>query len=177
VLLALVGACAVLLAAGTATGAAPSLRSRCVKAGVAPLPRLSGRAFIDSRGGFSNPRLLIRWRSRRLPAGCEGRFRRSVAVEVRLQVSNAPVAIPLGKAGGGVDWLTFVRGFKEESLRRARAEGLIFAGSLGCIETVNGLVRYRVTDANGRLLRQRFSGYQPRFHRCRQGHPSILPSQ
>jgi hypothetical protein len=94
-----------------------------------------GRAFIDSLGGFSNPRLLIRWRSRRLPAGCE------------------------------------------ERLRRSAAEELIFAGSLGCIETVSGLVRYRVTDANGRLLRQRFSGYQPRFHRCRQGHPSTLPPQ
>jgi hypothetical protein len=162
------------LGVGTAAGDAPSLQARCVTAGVAPLPLLTGRAFIVTRGGFSNPRLIVRWRSGPFPTGCEGRFQRSVAVEARLRPAYGG-AFPIGQSGGEVDWQIFADGFKQESPRRALARGVIFGGPLGCIERVSGLVRYRVTDASGHLLRQRFGPFEPRYHHCRDHRPPILP--
>jgi hypothetical protein len=167
----------VTLFATATTGAAPSLQARCVAAGTKPLRRLSGRAFIFNQGGFSEPRLIIHWRSRRLPSACEGAFRRSVAVEVTMRSRNVPVPLPLGQGEGEVQWLTFIRGFGGKPAGSSLARGFVFSEPLGCLERVSGLVRYRVSDSNGRLLKQRFGPYEPRFHRCRGEHPSILPPQ
>jgi hypothetical protein len=127
--LASAGACVALLA--PAAGAVPSApRQECVEAGIAPLPALSGRAFIENRSGFSNPRLAIRWRSGHMPAGCEGRFRRTVAVAVRLRTSNGDAAITIGRGHRELDWLTFIEGFKPEPPGRAGAVGMVFSQPL-----------------------------------------------
>lgn len=128
---------------------------------------MSGRAFIENRAGFSNPRLAIHWRSGRMPAGCEAHFRRSVAVEVRLRTGNANVAITLGQGHRELDWLTFIEGFKREPSGRAGAVGMVSSSPLGCIEKVVGLVRYEVADAKGHLLRRRVAPFEPRFRPCR----------
>lgn len=167
ILLALASLCTAALLAPEAIAAAPSLQTRCVEAGTAPLPALSGRAFIENRAGFSNPRLAIHWRSGRMPAGCEGHFRRSVAVEVRLRTSNAHVAITLGQGHRELDWLTFVGGFRREPSGRTGAVGMVSSQPLGCIDNVVGLVRYEVADAKGHLLRRRLAPFEPRFQPCR----------
>jgi hypothetical protein len=166
ILLAAASACAALLA--PVASAAPSpLQQRCIEAGTAPLPVLGGRAFIENRAGFSNPRLSIRWRSGRMPAGCEARFRRSVAVEVRLRTSNAHVAVTLGQGHRELDWLTLIEGFRREPSGHAGAVGMVSSRPLGCIERAVGLVRYEVADANGHLLRRRLAPFEPRFQPCR----------
>jgi hypothetical protein len=159
--------CVALLSCGTAAGAGPSLQKRCVEAGTAPLPALAGRAFIEDRAGFSNPRLAIHWRSGRMPVGCEGRFRRSVAVEVRLRTSNSHVAVTVGQGHRELDWLTFIHGFKPEPSGRGQAIGMVFGEPLGCIRRVVGLVRYEVADAKGHVLRRRIAPFEPRFRPCR----------
>jgi hypothetical protein len=165
-LLASVSACAALLA--PAVGAAPSSpRNECVEAGTAPLPALSGRAFIENRSGFSNPRLAIRWRSGQMPAGCEGHLRRSVAVAVRLRTSNGHAAITIGRGHRELNWLTFIEGFKPEPSGRAGAVGMVFSRPLGCIRRVIGLVRYEVSDPKGHLLGRRVAPFEPRFQPCR----------
>jgi hypothetical protein len=142
ILLALASACAALLAPGASAAAPASPQEECVEAGTAPLPALSGRAFIENRAGFSNPRLAVRWRSGPMPAGCEAHYRRSVAVEVRLRTSNAHVAITLGRGRRELDWLTLIDGFEPEPSGRAGAVGMVSSSPLGCIEKVFGLVRY-----------------------------------
>jgi hypothetical protein len=167
ILLALASALAALLAPGAIVAAPSSLQTRCVEAGTAPLLALSGRAFIENRAGFSNPRLAIQWRSGRMPADCGGHFRRSVAVEVRLRTSNAHVAITLGQGHRELDWLTFIQGFEREPSGRTGAVGMVSSQPLGCIEKVVGLVRYEVADAKGHLLRRRVAPFEPRFQSCR----------
>jgi hypothetical protein len=160
-------ACAALLAPGAAAAAPSAPQKQCVEAGTAPLPALGGRAFIENRAGFSNPRLSIRWRSRGMPAGCEAHFRRSVAVEVRLRTSKAHVAITLGQGHRELGWLTFIEGFGREPSGRAGAVGMVSSKPLGCIEKAFGLVRYEVADATGHVLRRRVAAFEPHFQPCR----------
>jgi hypothetical protein len=165
-LAAVLGALA-LLAAGTGAAAAPSaLQKRCVQAGTAPLAALGGRAFVENSAGFSNPRLSIRWRSGAMPAGCEAHFRRSVATEVRLRTSNANVAVTLGRGHRELGWKTIIEGFRREPSGHAGAVGEVSSRPLGSIEKVVGLVRYLVTDANGRVLGRRVAAFEPSFRPC-----------
>jgi hypothetical protein len=127
---------------------------------------LSGRAFIENRTGFSNPRLSLHWRSARMPDGCEAHFRRSVAVEVRVRTSNAHVAITLGQGHRELGWLTFIDGFRREASGRAGAVGMVSSRPLGCIEKVVGLVRYEVSDLDGRALSRRTAPFEPSFRPC-----------
>jgi hypothetical protein len=156
-----------LLGAGTASAAPSALQKRCVEAGTAPLPALDGRAFIENSAGFSNPRLSIRWRSGRMPSGCEAHFRRSVAVEVRLRTSNAHVAITLGQGKRELGWKTIIEGFRREPAGHAGAVGMVSSRPLGCIEKAFGLARYLVTDAKGRVLGRHIEPFEPRFRPCR----------
>jgi hypothetical protein len=158
---------AALLASGTATAAPSALQEECVEAGSAPLPALGGRAFTENGAGFSNPRLSIRWRSGRMPTGCEAHFRRTVAVEVRLRTSLAHVAVTLGQGHRELGWKTIIEGFRREPSGSAGAVGEVSSRPLGCIEKAIGLVRYEVADAKGHVLRRRVAPFEPRFRPCR----------
>lgn len=102
-----------------------------------------------------------------MPAGCEGQFRRSVAIEVRRRTSNAHAAIAVGEDHRELAWLTINEGFKREPSGRAGAVGMVSSRPLGCIRRVVSLVRYEVVDASGHLLRRRVAPFEPRFQPCR----------
>jgi hypothetical protein len=147
-----------------ASGDSPT--ARCVVVGLQPLPLLKGHVVLTRAAGFTMPQLVVHFRTPALPKPCEGHFRRSVAVSVGLKLRGRPGLLPTGQAHGAVQWLTILRGFKAEGPVRVAGLGHDFGESLPCIERIVGKVRYRVTDADGRLLGRRIAPYRPYFGHC-----------
>ena len=144
----------------------------CTRVALAPLPLLDGKLSLVERGGFSNPRLKVRWKAPALPASCvRAGLRRSLAVQVRFKSSGSHgVFIAIGHGHGVHQWLTFDRSPKADRRPRSSlASAPVFSESLGCVEKVIGLARYRLVDSKGHVVGQKVRPYTPIAPLCSAG--------